>query len=269
MQFYKRALLKKISVDTNAGDLNDDPFYSFSESITENHDEILVVYVGDSLTEYISRAKTKGSRTYKNIIAYWLGPITRTGFVKKSEFDRSRERLIANLKLIKMLRKNHKKTILVWSSGTIDVRCSMYELLLSGTFESQSEFLSLYEKNSVNLVENLVLPMSFDIGADLIVFLSELNSPIEGDCPSTYSELKKIKEINAHPTFGTIKQRLQWTGMVNEISRQLCINYGIKYLDINKYINYQNPLQEQFDGTHFGNPATILNINKEILSLIH
>ena len=50
--FYKRFLVKKIIKTSNMGDPADDIFYVFKEEINEAYKDILILYVGDSLTEY-------------------------------------------------------------------------------------------------------------------------------------------------------------------------------------------------------------------------
>ena len=48
------------------------------KTILISKEEILLVYVGDSLIEYLSRVMIN-CNNYKNALAFWLGPKTRLG----------------------------------------------------------------------------------------------------------------------------------------------------------------------------------------------
>jgi len=265
--FHKNLFLKKFKKYQTLEEKNNNLFYLYKDCIESKHEDTLIIYIGDSITEYLSRVRSKKSGKYRNTLTLWLGPITRLGFLKDSDFKRTKIKLKITLKLLSLYNKKFSKKILVWSSGSIDVRCSIYDLLLSGSFKNEGELFQLYKRNTDYLLNNFLIPLKADLKICELVILSELNSNLIGECPSNLSEIKKIRLNNEFPTLGTFEQRLNWTKILNKITFDVSKQANVKFLDINKFVCNKELNQSQFDGVHLSDPIKIKEINNQILRM--
>ena len=243
-----------------------DKFFLFDSEILHTKRETLVVYIGDSLIEYLSRVKIN-TNSYENSIAFWLGPKTRLGLNLESELSdlvKSISKFVHEYSKGKVF----NDIIIVWSSGSIDVRCSIYELKLRKLFANDDELAQIYKSSTQNLIQFLIKPLSYELSTKNIVFLSELDSYLEFDKPTSIAPLKKIKKLNQYPTLGDPKERLQWRILLNKISSEIAFENNFKFLNLNNYLPAGfDKTQIQFDGIHITDPHTISNINKKILDL--
>ena len=244
-----------------------DKFFLLDSEILHTKRETLVVYIGDSLIEYLSRVKIN-TNSYENSIAFWLGPKTRLGLNLESELS---DLLTSISGFVNDYRKGKSinDIIIVWSSGSIDIRCSIYELKLRKLFTNDDELAEIYKNSTQNLIQFLIKPLSYKLSTKSVVFLSELDSHYEsGDKPTSVAALKKIKKSNQYPTLGDSKERLQWRIFLNKISSEIAFENNFKFLNLNNYLPAGfDKTQIQFDGIHITDPHTISNINKKILDL--
>ena len=243
-----------------------DKFFLLDYEILHSKSETLFVYIGDSLIEYLSRVKIN-TNSYENSIAFWLGPKTRLGLNLESELS-NLSKSISKFVHEYSKGKVFNDIIIVWSSGSIDVRCSIYELKLRKLFANDDELAQIYKSSTQNLIQFLIKPLSYELSTKNIVFLSELDSYLEFDKPTSIAALKKIKKLNQYPTLGDPKERLQWRILLNKISSEIAFENNFKFLNLNNYLPAGfDKTQIQFDGIHITDPHTISNINKKILDL--
>lgn len=229
--------------------------------------KILLVYVGDSLIEYLSRVKIN-CNGYKNALAFWIGPKTRLGLTLDREMN-SIQKSITDFVNEYTFNKGYEEVILVWSTGTIDVRCSIFELDLRGLISDESGFLNLYEDTTSNLIEKLIVPLAKSIKSRKVVLLSELDSSLNGHTPQSMKELKEIKLTDLYPSLGSPSFRKNWRKKLNYITEQQARKYNLQYININPYIFTQDKSKStQFDGVHISDPDTIDIINKKIINII-
>ena len=257
----KLQLIKKLSIEDKA-DLN---FITHKNKITINK-KTLLVYVGDSMIEHLSRVRLNDF-SYKNSLAFWIGAKTRLGLNSEKEMQslcisikKYFDRYLSN--------SNYEEIILIWSSGSIDIRCSIYELELRGLIGNEGDLIKYYEDTTKNLINNLILPLGKTLNTNNIVMLSELDSSLDAQTPETLKDLKKIKEKNPYPTLGNYSYRVKWRKKLNLVSKCQAEMHGIKFFDLNPYIfDKENKLSNQFDKVHISNPITIDKINKNIIGL--
>jgi hypothetical protein len=263
--FTQRKLIKKFLIknEYTLDEFVDNEFLK-SSKILHSEKETLLIYIGDSLIEYLSRVKINGN-DYKNSLAFWLGPRTRMGLTLESEML---ELIDSITKAVLDYRKKRQfeELIIIWSSGSIDLRCSIYELKLRKLFSTPEELIQIYKESTQNLIQNIIKPLSDKLSTKNIVFISELDSTIKGDEPNSISDLKKIKRLNELPSLGSLEERFQWRNSLNIVTSELAIKNNYKFLDINPYL-YKNLDQNkvQFDGVHISSPDIIIDINKNIL----
>jgi len=242
-------------------------FQCFNKSLSSKKN-VLVVYIGDSLIEYLSRIRLN-SNTFSSCLAIWLGPKTRLGLNLDSDlnfFLENTSRLISNYSI----KHSFDDIILVLSIGTIDIRCSIYELELRKLFNKPEELQKLYQETSSNLVQKLIEPLRIKLQTKHVVILSELDSTLVGEKPENIQQLKVLRETNIYPTLGDMEYRKSWRYRFNKISRTVAKENGYKYLDINTYISDStDPARIQFDGVHISDPSTVFKINNRILNLFN
>jgi len=263
--FTQRKLIKKflIKKEYTLDESVDNEFLK-SSKILHSENETLLIYIGDSLIEYLSRVKINGN-DYKNSLAFWLGPRTRMGLTLESEMSELTDSITKSV--LDYRKKRHfEDLIIIWSSGSIDVRCSIYELKLRKLFSTSEELIQIYKDSTLNLIQNIIKPLSTKLSTKNIVFISELDSIIKGEEPNSISDLKKIKRLNEYPTLGSPEERFQWRNSLNIITSELAFKNNYKFLDINPYIyKDSHPNKVQFDGIHISNPDVIIDINKNVL----
>lgn len=263
IRFYTRFFLKRI---VDIGSSSDDLFFNKKITSENQNSKTLIVYMGDSMAEYYSRSRSQATLTYGNAIAYWLGPITRMGFTNQYLYDQTLIEISETIKkFLKFCRHKPENILIAWSSGSIDIRCSFYELLLGKTFDNEEELFLIYEKMSEHLIINFLLPLKEAIGAKKIIILSEIDSPLHGLTPQTMDEIKKLRELSPYPVLGTASERKKWRELSNNVTSGLAAKYRLGYVNINQFMQYGCPV-EQHDGVHPTNPKTIATINDKILS---
>lgn len=264
----QRFALKKTSLELPRS-IDERVDYDFlrHKSVVLTKKKVLLVYVGDSLIEYLSRVKINCS-DYKNALAFWIGPKTRLGLTLDREMNLI-QKSIMNFVNKYTFNKGYEEVILVWSTGTIDVRCSIFELDLRGLISNESKFLELYENSTSNLIEKLIVPLSKSIKSKKVVILSELDSFQNGHTPKSIKELKEIKLTNLYPSLGSPSYRKNWRKKLNYITEQQARKYNLQYININPYIFTKDKSKSTlFDGVHISDPETIDIINKKIINII-
>jgi hypothetical protein len=263
--FNQRKLINKFHIKKEYTlDESVDKEFIKSSKILYSENETLLIYIGDSLIEYLSRVKINGN-DYKNSLAFWLGPRTRIGLTLESEISELIDSITKSV--LDYRKKRHfEEIIIIWSSGSIDVRCSIYELKLRKLFSTPDELIQIYKDSTQNLIQNIIKPLSDKLSTKNIVFISELDSTIKGEEPNSISDLKKIKRLKEYPSLGSLEERSQWRNSLNIVTSELAFKNDYKFLDINSYI-YKDPdsYKVQFDGVHISNPDIIVDINKKIL----
>lgn len=263
--FNQRKLIKKFLIKKEYTlDESVDKEFIKNSKILYSENEKLLIYIGDSLIEYLSRVKINGN-DYKNSLAFWLGPRTRMGLTLESEISELIDSITKSV--LDYRKKRHfEEIIIIWSSGSIDVRCSIYELKLRKLFSTHEELIQIYKDSTQNLIQNIIKPLSEKLSTKNIVFISELDSTIKGAEPKSISDLKKIKRLNEYPSLGSLEERSQLRNSFNLVTSELAFKNNFKFLDINSYIyKGPNPYKVQFDGVHISNPDVIFDINKKIL----
>jgi hypothetical protein len=266
VDFYLRLWTKKILA---VGDELDDLFHDYPYVITsENNKNILIIYVGDSLTENLSRVKFRSMIGQIRTVTYWLGPLTRMGFVNQTEYNKTINQIKLTIKKLILNGERVDRISIVWSSGTIDIRCSFYELLFSKTFNSDSEILTHYKICTEHLITKFLLPLKDELNANDIFLLSEIDTTFAGCAPDSQKEIREIRKNSQYPTLGLPAQRHNWRKLANTVSKDLASKLNINYLEINGFIDYDSGL-DQLDCVHLTNPSTVYKINNSILNIIN
>jgi len=225
------------------------------------------IFIGDSHVEFLSRIRQfKNDRFCSYFHAVWLGPATLLGLgelATKNYVNEALERIDIN--------PNCKKIYLVWSFGTIDVRTSIYELMVRKLIQSDDDIEKLVRRALEGIKCNVLEGVLQDLSARYTsvevtnCFMAASNSFFDGSSPKTVKEVSAIRKAKELPVLGSIKTRKNFSNIVNSSISSWC--------DLNKYVfcdPYLDPvdganLMYMRDGIHLTEPQEIRNNASELV----
>lgn len=242
---------------TESSDL---PFVSFVSRLKPSCRKTLIIYAGDSLVEYYSRIDFDNPKDLI-VCAYWLGPITRLGFLSNDLYEEHLQNIKFIYKLLRLRNGEFDKVFFCWSSGSIDVRCSVFELLKLGAYRDLCSLRVAYREATSHLMVEFLDKVSSILGNAEVVLLEEQNSFVEGLSPDCYAEFKRLRIENSYPAFGSILDRVEYRSVLS-LESQCCLAGGeIKFKRTADFFQRS----DFFDGVHPNNAAKIEELNESII----
>lgn len=266
---YMQAL-RKISVHRQPSEDKEinKGFYNHCSSV-DKLENFHLIFVGDSHVEFLSRVKTqKGQKFYKNTSAVWLGPITLLGYTHRTNLDDEIKRIAYLLEpTITYALKKNRNIKLIFCIGSIDIRFSIHELVMRKVMVSADEVLDLLEKS----MEKMILvhipqiceqfpKANIDLGV-----ASCTNILDDGVLPTSLKEVKKIRQSELFPTFGTSLQRDKWMDGLNTRIKRLCNIHNVHFFEFAMSDSRKDRYQLSIDGIHLTEP---FQLNEDILKYI-
>lgn len=254
--------LKKISLHSYAAKYReiDDEFYKSAEAVPELENTHLV-FVGDSHVEFFSRIKANaGHQFFQNTTAIWLGPKTLMGYAYQSDLDRNAKRVARLLKpVIARAQRDNKRVELIWCMGTIDIRFSVYELVLRQVMPTEKDVLDYFENAAEKIMTSHIpqILKYLDLGAFDLGFACCTNRLQKGQIPETIKEIKSIRQTERFPTFGSFDKRDSWMVDVNTRIKILCKTHNFKFFDTVLTNVERNRNQFSKDGIHLTDPSQL------------
>lgn len=253
--------LRKISIhshDTEQRDI-DDGFYEDREAVPGLENTHLV-FIGDSHVEFFSRIKAKAGHYFQNTTAIWLGPKTLMGYAHQSDLDQDAKRIARLLKpVITKAQRDNKRVEIIWCMGTIDIRFSIYELLLRQVMPTEKDILDLFENAAEKIMTSHIpkIVQYLDLGSFKLGYAGCTNILQKGQMPQTVKEVKTIRQTEKFPTFGSSDQRDSWMIDANTRIKALCKTHNFKFFDI-VLTNVEHD-RDQFskDGIHLTDPSQL------------
>ena len=264
-------ILRKISthrLESQDKEINES-FYQHDIGITPLKG-VHLIFIGDSHVEFLSRVKANSKQTiYHNTSAIWLGPKTLMGYAFQSNLDQETKRIANLLKptVIAAL-KNKKRIKLIWSMGTIDIRLSIYELSLRKVLPTEDQILDLFE-DSMKKLMLIHTPKILEHlpKTNIDVSVASCTNILEGGhLPKSLTEIKKIRQLELFPTFGTLEQRDNWMNQANARTKQLCNIHDFGFFEFALSDNSQDRHRLSKDGIHLTSPA---QLDGDILRHLH
>lgn len=205
-----------------------------------------IIFIGDSNAEFYSRIiNFENDVCSKNTWCFWLGPKTIMGFQHPTNLVKFRE----VSQFIKDF-QNKEDNILIFTLGSIDVRCLFYEIILRKIVKNEKALLKLFRQSLMNVFKEII---NCGYKKKNVIFLGIPNNFEFGLRPKKISDLIKYKNKLKYPTFGSSKERRKWTFDVNKIISKACKINKFKYLDIINIIkkNKINDRKNRFDSIHY------------------
>ena len=148
--FFYKILPKSLKEHSKVYDKINEKFF-LSQNFVYLPDKIDVLYIGDSHVEFYSRSKNfKNDYSFSNRKAIWLGPKTIIGIKFENLAD----------EIIKIINrtiegKPNKQFYLLFSLGSIDVRCSIYEFFIRKIISDDNQLNILIKESIEYLYEKI------------------------------------------------------------------------------------------------------------------
>ena len=237
-------------------------FYS-NEFKKKNYNDVDIIFFGDSHVEFLSRVlDTKESIKPNNLMSYWVGPKTVIGLLSRE----SREKIIKNIK--KILNQTKRKSYIIFSFGTIDVRCSFYEILFRKIAKNEKELFKLFERGLEILIDEVIKKTKNKNNIIGVGFLGLINSSLIGKEPKSLKSLRNIKKKHLYPAFGYKLKRAKWTIRANFLIKKKMNWKKIDFIGANSLLKIKNFDKILVDGIHLSPNEIVNKINLEILDNI-
>lgn len=254
-QFLPKSL-KEINVKYD----NINQKFFLSQKYTFLYKNIDIYYIGDSHTEFYSRSKcSKNDFLFSNKKTIWLGPKTIIGL----KFENSAYEILniinANLKISK-----NKKVYLLFSLGSIDVRCSIYEFFLRKIILDNEQLNKLILESIEYIYENMFKMLLKNPNIINIGFFELFNASNNYYEPKTLQEIKSIKQDEFFPTFGESNVRQEWTNQFNNVIKNFLMKKKIDFINTNEFLSNDKMINLSEDGIHITSEDVIHKINKKI-----
>jgi hypothetical protein len=232
-----------------------------------NLERMHFIFIGDSHAEFLSRVRaSRDDIMYAHSHSIWLGSTTLLGVGMTPPKDY----VLSALKNID-ISLNCKKIHIIWSFGSIDIRASLYELMVRRVVGNDNDIAELILK-SLDIINGALiedtqsyLDTRYPSMEVVNCFAAASNSFFEGETPKTTKEIRFLRKTQAFPTFGSIETRKGFTKVVNSTIRAWCDRnqyvYHDPYFDATKEDNriYMR------DGIHLTDPKVISNNVNEII----
>jgi len=220
------------------------------------------VFIGDSHVEFLGRCRaSKNDDTYNHTTSIWLGPKTLLGYRNQPDMHEKAREVKKLIEVpLRSAQKHGKHVRIFWCMGTIDIRFSIYELMLRGAVSSETGAIDLIEEAvefiiGTHLTEISASYRDIDIGFGYVCCTNILEN---GEQPSTIKELNNIKQTAAFPTFGSALQRDRWMTEINLRIQKICRKYDASFLEHPMSHPLNKRLDLSLDGIHLTNPVEIM-----------
>ena len=226
-------------------------------NLKNNH----VVFIGDSHVEFLARCRSfETDFSYSHTTSIWLGPKTLLGYQSQPGLN---ETAVEIRKLIepslRSAKKNKKQVKIFWCMGTIDIRFSIYELILRGAISSDADAYVLIEKAADFIIGTHLPEIIAGYESDNITFGYVCCTNILGNGmqPATIKEANKIKKETSFPTFGSEEQRDKLMTGINSRIHKVCKRHGVIFLAHPMGDAQTDREQLSIDGIHLTDPVVI------------
>ncbi|MCE2517059.1 MAG: hypothetical protein J4F41_04335 [Alphaproteobacteria bacterium] len=254
--------LRKISINPQDPEQReiDQGFYDDGLKITQLKNKHLI-FIGDSHVEFFSRVKAQPKDHYfRNTSAIWLGPKTLMGYAHQSNLDEDAKRIATLLKpVIASAHRNNKSVKIIWCMGTIDIRFSIYELVLRQVMPTENDILNLFEQAAEKIITSHIpnILNHLDMGSIELGYAACTNILGEGHSPTSIKEIKRLRQAELFPTFGTSDQRDGWMVEANTRLKKICQSHNMAFFDF--ALTDINSDRHRFsrDGIHLTDPAQL------------
>ena len=191
-----------------------------------------------------------------------MGPKTVIGLLSKE----SREKIIKNIK--KILDQTKRKSYIIFSFGTIDIRCSFYEILFRKIVRNEKELFKLFERGLEVLINEVIKKTKNKNNIIGVGFLGLINSSLIGKEPKSLKSLRNIKKKYLYPAFGYKLKRAKWTIKANSLIKKKMNYKKIDFVGANSLLKIKNFDKILVDRIHLTPNEIINKINLEILDNI-
>lgn len=219
------------------------------------------VFIGDSHVEFLGRCRaSKNDFSYNHTTSIWLGPKTLLGYLNQPNMH---EKVLEIKKLLELplrsAQKHGKPVKIFWCMGTIDIRFTIYELILRGAVSSEEGAIDLIEKAAEFIIGTHLREIMAGFGDKCISFgyVCCTNALENGEQPATIKELNNIKRNAAFPTLGSTMQRDRWMTEINLRIQNICRKYDASFLEHPMGNLQRNRFDISLDGIHLTEPAEI------------
>ena len=227
------------------------------------------VFIGDSHVEFLGRCRaSKNDFSYNHTTSIWLGPKTLLGYLNQPDMHEKVKEVRKLLEQpLRSAQKHGKPVKIFWCMGTIDIRFSIYELMLRGAVSSEDGAIDLIEKAVEFIIGTHLKEIVAGFGDKCTSFgyVCCTNTLENGEHPSTIKELNNLKRNVAFPTFGSTMQRDRWMTEINIRIQNICRKYDVSFLEHPMSNLQKNRLDISLDGVHLTEPVEITRSLEKVL----
>lgn len=228
-----------------------------------------VVFIGDSHVEFLGRCRTsKTDSAYNHTTSIWLGPKTLLGYCNQPDMHETTKDIRKLLELqLCSAQKHGKRVKIFWCMGTIDIRFSIYELMLRGAVSSETGAIDLIEDAAEFIIGTHLREIAAGYSDRNISFgyVCCTNILENGEQPSTIKELNDVKRTATFPTFGSIMQRDHWMTEINFRIQNICKRHDVTFFRHPMGNALNNRLDLSLDGVHLTDPVEITRSLEKVL----
>ncbi|MDC0940802.1 hypothetical protein OAR75_00435 [Candidatus Pelagibacter sp.] len=238
-------------------------FCYFNELQKKFNNDVDIIFFGDSHVEYLSRIlENEESIKPKNIKSYWVGPKTVIGMLSKE----SSEDVIGNLK--KLLNKTNRKCYIIFSFGSIDIRCSFYEIIFRKISKNENELFKLFERGLRVLISKVIAKAKAKSNIIGVGYLGLFNSSLAGKEPNSLKSLIAIRRKNYYPTLGFKSKRNRWTFKANLLIKKIMKSHKIDIIGEDSLLKIKNLDKMLVDGAHLSSNKIVNQVYIDIFSKV-
>ena len=187
-----------------------------------------IIFCGDSHVEFFSRFSIRYKRNKVcSPLSMWLGPLTLIGFSQDSKLQKTV--IEAATKLI----DNKRRTKILFSLGSIDIRTTIGFLLCSKSISSEDEAIDLVINAFISLYESVFPKFQkegiYKVGLMSIPPASSVKGIDHISCdPRTALKYQKENDLTI---FGSQIYRARWTKKINKIFSSIAKEKGWFFLN--------------------------------------
>jgi hypothetical protein len=167
---------------------------------------------------------------------------------------------------------DRKKIYVIWSFGTIDIRCSIHELMVRKLIEGDRDIknhtgnaLESIKSNVIEVVEKN-LSARYSSASVVNCFQAASNSFFVGENPKTVKEVRALRKNKyVFPAFGSIETRKYYANIFNLTVRSWCDENRYVYNDPYFDTTNRHNLIYMRDSAHLTDPTAIADNANELI----